>query len=297
MANATNAPSESSSMADRVVLVTGASAGMGLVTARALAGLGAKVLLGVRSLERGEAARTAIAQAVPGAKTALVQMDLASLKSVRDAAARVRADHPKLDVLVNNAGGWWHDRRVSPDGIELQWATNVLGPHLLTQLLLPSLEASGRGRVVNVASTAAGGLDFDDIDFAKRKYNGIKAYSATKQANRMLTWGLASRLKGKPVVANALSPGLVKTELNREANGFFSFFFFLMRPITRTPEKGADTAIWLASSSEVEGKSGDFYVDRKVKECKFRDAAAVERLWQVCEQQMSGERAQLRSAS
>src|SRR5262249_55791749 len=120
-------------------------------------------------------------------RVSIVQLDLASSASVRAAADEVRKKHKTLDVLVNNAGAWWADRRESKDGIELQWATNVVGPHQLTLLLLPLLEASGHGRIVNVASTAAGGLDLDDPEYKKRPYSGLKAYSATKQANRMLT--------------------------------------------------------------------------------------------------------------
>src|SRR5690606_21030490 len=136
-------------------------------------------------------------------------------------------------------------------------------------------------------STAAGSLDLDDVNWERRSYSGFRAYTATKQANRMLTWAWAERLAGDGVSANACSPGLVKTELNRSVKGFLGLFFTLTRPFARTPEKGADTALWLASAPELEGISGRFFVDRKDVPCKFRDAGAIKRLWDVCEGQLA----------
>jgi retinol dehydrogenase-14 len=263
------------SLSEQTVLVTGANTGMGLVTAQALAAQGATVLLGCRDAKKAEEARAAIVAKTGNDKVSVLQLDLASTASIDAAASQIK----KLDVLVNNAGAWWQDRRLSKDGLELQWATNVVGPQRLTLKLLPLLEASGHGRIVNVASTAAGGLDLSDPEYKNRPYNGVNAYSAAKQANRMLTWALARRLKGKPVVVNALSPGLVRTELNRSAKGFFGFVFSILKYFARTPEKGADTAIWLASSEEASKLNDQFFVDRKATDCKFRNQADEEKLW------------------
>lgn len=272
-------------MRGRVVVITGANAGIGRATAQALVAQGAHVVMACRSLERAEAARASIAAAVGGAeRMEPMQLDVADMRSVAAFAARLARNHPRIDVLINNAGAWWLERRTSPQGHELQWATNVLGPHLLTRLLLAPLRAAG-GRVINVASTAAGGLDLADVSYEHRKYDGIKAYSATKQADRMLSWAWAEQLAGSGVTVNAMSPGLVASEFNRSATGLVGFLFKMMRPFSRTTERGADTSVWLASAPELAGKSGGFYEDRKDKPCKFRDPAAVASLWRLLEQQ------------
>lgn len=274
----------SNQLAGRVCLVTGANTGMGKVTATALAGMGATVILGCRSAERGAVAQQEIIASTKNPSVTVLALDLASLASVRAAAKQVLSQHPKLDVLVNNAGAWWQDRRESPDGIELQWATNVLGPLVLTQELLPALERSGNGRIVNVASTAAGGLKLEEVGWTKG-YSGVSVYSACKQANRMLTWALARRLKGHPVTVNAMSPGLVNTELNRGAQGFFKVVFKMTTLFARTPEKGADTIIYLAADPTLAGVTDQFYDDRKVVACKFRSPEAEDKLWALCEKQ------------
>lgn len=275
-------------MQGKIVVITGANAGIGRATARALAARGAHVVMACRSRERGEETRVAIAAEVgAAARLEVAQLDVADLRSVVEFAAGLRRRHPKLDVLINNAGAWWLERRTSPQGHELQWATNVLGPHLLIKLLQEPLRAAG-GRVVNVASTAAGGLDLADVDWESRKYDGIKAYSATKQADRMLSWAWHDRLAGAGVTVNAMSPGLVATDFNRSAAGFFKFMFKVMRPFSRTPEKGADTVVWLASAPELAGESGGFYEDRKRRPCKFNEPAGVAALWDVLERHVAG---------
>ena len=283
-------------LSQKTCVVTGANTGMGKETALALAELGATVILACRSAERGEAARAEIVQKTGNQKVSVATVDLSRQASIHEFARKLLAQHPKLDVLVNNAAAWWTQKETSADGVEMQWATNVLGPHLLTRLLLPALQASGRGRVVNVASTAAGGMDLKDPEFKTRKYSGVSAYSASKQANRVLTWGLAERLKGTGVVANALSPGLVNTELNRNAGGIFRIVFTLTKLFAKTARDGADTAIWLAASPEVEGVTGKFFDNRKDTPCKFRVPADIEQLWKLVEEQTADGRARLASA-
>jgi NAD(P)-dependent dehydrogenase (short-subunit alcohol dehydrogenase family) len=265
-------------MSTKLCLVTGANTGHGKAVATALAKMGATVVMGCRNVERAEAARTEVITETGNDRISVLPLDLAKQRSVRDAADRFRSEHHKLDVLVNNAGAWWADRRLSPDGVELVWATNVVGPQLLTQLLLPSLRASGAGRIVNVSSIYAGGLDLDDTEYARRPYSGIQAYQASKQAGRMLTWTLADQLRGEPISVNALSPGFMKTELGRNAPPAFRAFLALLWPIQVSPERGADTAVWLASSPEVAKFTNQLFVKRKPVPCKFRDPAACEKL-------------------
>ena len=249
-------------MQGKIVVLTGANAGIGRATAQALVAAGAHVVMACRNLDKAEAARAEIAAAVGGAdRLEPMPLDISDLASVTRFAAELRGRHARVDVLINNAGAWWPERHSSAQQHELQWATNVLGAHLLTKLLQAPLVAA-RGRVINVASTAAGSLDLADVDWNSRPYDGIKAYSATKQADRMLSWVWADALAGTGVTVNAMSPGLVATEFNRSASGFFKFMFKMMRPLSRTPEKGADTVVWLASAPEIAGKTNGFYVDR-----------------------------------
>jgi NAD(P)-dependent dehydrogenase (short-subunit alcohol dehydrogenase family) len=271
-----------SAMNGKTCLITGASSGHGKALAKTLALQGATVVLACRDAARAEQARADILEAAPGASLEVLALDLSSLRSVHEAADRVLDRHPKLDVLVNNAGAWWQDRRTSPDGIELVWATNVISPLLLTHRLIGPLEASGCGRILNVASTFAGGLDVNDVEFALRPYDGLKAYVASKQAVRMLTWSWAERLVDRPVVANALCPGFMATKLGRNAPVGFRLMLILTRPLQASPERGADTAAWLASSDECQGLNGTFVVRRLPVPCQFRDPEAMSRLNDLC---------------
>jgi NAD(P)-dependent dehydrogenase (short-subunit alcohol dehydrogenase family) len=269
-------------LAGKKCLVTGASAGIGLATARDLARLGAHVVMAVRDPEKGEKARRSIVGAT-GREVELALVDLASRTSIRAFARDFAARHPKLDVLVNNAGIWSERRRISPDGVELVWATNVLGYFLVTDLLLPVLKAAGKARVVNVASQLAGGLDVADVQFERRPWSGRAAYAQSKQADRMLTWALARRLEGTGVTANALHPGFVATEIFGKGGGLVSLGASLYSKLRgRRPEEGADTVVWLAASPDVEGRSGLFWVDRQERRCRFRDEGGEEALWALC---------------
>jgi NAD(P)-dependent dehydrogenase (short-subunit alcohol dehydrogenase family) len=274
-------------LAGRTCLVTGASAGIGLAAARELARLGARVVMAVRDPVKGERARRAVVAATGGtAETALV--DLSRRESIRSFARDLAARHATLDVLVNNAGLWSKKRQVGPDGVELTWGTNVLGTFLLTELLLPLVRAAGRGRVVNVASRLAGGLDLSDVEFERRPWSGQAAYAQSKQAGRMLTWALARRLAGTSVTANALHPGFVATEIFAKGGGLTGLAVSLYAKLRgRRPEEGADTVVWLAASPEVEGRSGLFWGDRQERRCRFRDEAEEERLWALCAEMSS----------
>ena len=269
-------------LSGRTCLVTGASAGIGLAAAHGLARLGARVVMAVRNPEKGERARRAVMGAT-GREVEMAVVDLGSRRSIRAFARDFAARHPKLDVLVNNAGIWSERRKVSPDGVELVWATNVLNYFLVTELLLPQLKSAGRARVVNVASQLAGDLDLADVQFERRPWSGRAAYAQSKQADRMLTWALARRLSGTGVTANAMHPGFVATEIFGKGGGLVSLGASLYSKIRgRRPEEGADTVVWLAASADVESRSGLFWIDRQERRCRFRDEAGEEALWALC---------------
>jgi NAD(P)-dependent dehydrogenase (short-subunit alcohol dehydrogenase family) len=260
-------------------LVTGANAGIGFEIAKGLARTGASLLLACRDPSKGEAARSLIAAETRNPAVALLIVDLASQRSIRAAAREFAEKHSTLDVLVNNAGVGLRSRQESPDGIELTLATNVLGYHLLTALLLDPLRRAEAARIVNVASTYAFGLDLEDVEFRRRPYEPVTAYTQSKQANRMLTWALARRLEGTSVTANAMAPGAVDTALlHTLAPGSSG----------RTPAQGADTAIWLATSPEVAGVSGRFWFDRRERRCEFRSVDQEEALWALCDRMTAG---------
>jgi len=261
-------------MSDSVCLVTGANTGIGFEIARGLARTGARAVLACRDPIKGEAARKKIGDDVGDAAVDLLVVDLASQRSIRSAAREFSTNHNALDVLVNNAGVAVPVRRESPDGIELTFATNVLGYFLLTALLLDSLRRAPAARIVNVASKMAYGLDLDDVEFKRRRYDPSTAYAQSKQADRMLTWFLARQLKGTSVTANAMSPGAVNTALlHALAPGFRGV----------SPAQGADTAIWLATSPDLKGVSGRFWSDRREQPCQFRSQRDEQALWALCE--------------
>lgn len=276
-------------LSGKICLVTGASAGIGQEIARGLAAAGGKVVLAVRNVQRGELARDNIVRSTGKSAVTVMQVDVALQSSIRAFAAEFKRTHSKLHLLVNNAAGWQTTRSTTAEGIELTWATNVLGPYLMTELLLDLLEAGAPSRVVNVASSVAGSLDLSDAQFESRKYDGFKAYMASKQALRMLTWGLAKRVEPRRVTANAVNPGFVRTELNRNAGGLMGTVIPLFaRLMAKTPEQGADTPIWAAISPELEGVTGRFFSDRKEHACEFNEPAAIQQVEALCQQMTSG---------
>jgi NAD(P)-dependent dehydrogenase (short-subunit alcohol dehydrogenase family) len=270
-------------MTGKVALVTGATGGIGKEIARGLARMGATVVIGARSPGRGDAAAAEIAAGTGGTAPVVMELDVADQASIRAFAAAFGARFAALDVLVNNAGAWFTDRRRSPDGHELTLATNVLGPYLLTELLLDALRAAGRARVVNVVSSFTGNYDAADLQFARRPYDGFKAYTQSKQALSMLTSGLAARLAGSGVTANAAEPGFVRTDFNRNARGLrVAMIGFFNRLIGVSPATGADTPLWAAVAPELEGVTGKLFAARKTKDGKFRDTAAISDLERRC---------------
>jgi retinol dehydrogenase-12/retinol dehydrogenase-13 len=251
-----------------------------------MAAQGASLALVVRDQAKGEEVAAELARQTGGAAPLVFGgCDLSRADSIRTCAAAVRDKIDSLDVLVNNAGIQQLSRKETADGIELVFATNVLGYHQLTQELLPLLQRADRARIVDVASTYAGELDFDDLEFKRRPWNNVKAYKQTKQANRLWTWALARRLQGTRVTANAMSPGLVDTGLYRDMKGFNRMFMTVLSKLFgRSVAKGADTVSWLALSGDVEGRSGLFWTDRKETACQFRGERDEERMWSTCDE-------------
>ena len=270
-------------LAGRVAVVTGASAGIGKAAALGLARQGARVVLVVRNREKGQAALHEIAARARSQLLELLVADLQSQTSIRAAVAELLGRHPLLHVLVNNAGVWLEKRQTSPEGIETTWATNVLGYHLFTSGLLPALERGAPARVVNVASELAGDLDLTDVELKRRPYGGRLAYAQSKQANRMWTWALARRLEGRGVVANAMHPGFVASELFQKSGGLLGKAVSIYSTLgARTPEEGADTILWLAAAEEAAGLTGRFFADRRERPCAFRGPAEEEALYALC---------------
>lgn len=270
---------------DRVCVVTGASAGIGKEVARGLARLGAHVVLACRNLERGQAAMRDIAASQPQARLEVMTVDVASARSVRDFGNAFRARHARLDVLVNNAGLWSPERRLGPDGNELVWATNVLGYVRVWHELEQPVRAA-RGRLINVASRLARDLDLDDVQFERRTYTGVRAYAQSKQANRLWTWALARRLEGSGVVAHAMHPGGVNTEIFDKGGGLLGWAAGLaMRLFGKSAEQGADTAVWLAADAAPGQSTGRFWDERREVACEHRQPAIEERLYELCERQ------------
>jgi NAD(P)-dependent dehydrogenase (short-subunit alcohol dehydrogenase family) len=272
-----------SDMSGRICLVTGATRGIGRATAEALAKSGAHVLLhGRDSASVGAVCREMIRY---GQVTGVVG-DLSSLAAVRKLATEIAAQYPRLDVLVNNAGTGTRRRQVTVDGYERTFAINHLAPFLLTNLLLDKLKAGKAARVVTVSSMAHRGatLDFDDLNWEKRKFKGLGAYGASKLANILFTVELASRLAGSGATANSLHPGVVATNIFTAFGGRTGkIFTVLLRPFMLSPANGAKTSIYLASSPEVANVTGKFF--DKCREvaptAAAQDLGVAKRLWDV----------------
>ncbi len=264
------------------IVVTGPTSGLGKKIASQLAARGAQLILACRDVERGEQVAAEIARQASAAEPEVLPVDTSSQASIRDFARKYRQRFDCLDVLVNNAGVLCPQRMTSVDGIELTFATNVIGYHLMTRELLDVLRGSAPARVVNVASTYASDVDLDDLQFESRPYDGMRAYAQSKACDRMLTWALARRLAGSGVTANAMAPGLVmETSLYDRVPD--ETRDYLAQMPSRTVTEGAETAVWLASAAEMEGVSGVFFEQRAEQPCEFRDVGAEEKLWALCD--------------
>jgi retinol dehydrogenase 14 len=271
-------------MAGRTVLITGGTAGIGMATALGLATMGAHLAITGRDRGRTEDAAREIRAAGGGQVDAFVA-DLSSQSQVRRLAGEVLGRCSRIDVLVNNVGGYYNTRHVTADGLERTFAVNHLAPFLLTNLLRDRLELSAPARVVTVASNAhaQGRIDFDDLQ-GERSWSGTRAYSQSKLANVLFTYELARRLPATLVTANALHPGVVRTAFGAEdPSGVQRRLVPFVRPFMKAPAQGAATSIHLASAPDLERVTGRYFVSRKAKRSSKRsyDQAAAARLWQV----------------
>jgi len=268
-------------IAGKRVLITGPTSGIGRQIAIELGKLGAHLTLACRDEAKGHDVARVIASEPNAGDVNVLHVDVSSRQSVQTFVAAYIAHHPPFDVLVNNAGTVQGERRESADGIELTFATNVLGYHRVTCGLLDHVNATGSPRIVVVASAFAGDVDLADLEFTRRAYDGLLAYRQSKACDRLWSWALARRLQPRGITVNAMTPGWVPdTELSR--NLLPEVRQARSRP-GRTVAQGADTAVWLAASADVAGVSGRFYAERREAPCEFRDHDTEERLWRICE--------------
>jgi len=274
-----------SSMTDKTVLITGGTGGIGKAVAIGLASMGARVGITGRDQARGAQAAADIADESGSPTVDVFVADMSSQAEVRRLASEVLYAYPRLDVLVNNVGGFWAHRHTTIDGLEHTFALNHLAPFLLSSLLLQRLTDSAKARVVTVSSGAQsmGKIAFDDL-MGEQDYSGQRAYNQSKLANVMFTYELARRLEGTGVTATALHPGMTNTAFSAEdPSRWMAPVVFAARPFMKSPKKGADTAVYLASSPEVQGITGRYFANRKIRESEpsSYNSATTAQLWQV----------------
>lgn len=273
-------------MQGKVVLITGATNGIGRAAALALARMGASVAVAGRNQQRLDDTLAMIrAESGVEAVSGLLA-DLSTQAGVRQLADTFREQHDRLDILLNNAGANFRERADTADGLERTFALNHMAYYLLTRLLLDMLQASAPARIVNVSSEAhrqQRTFDFDNLDGRRRwPMFGFGAYSQSKLANVLFTRELARRLEGSGVTVNAMHPGVVNTGLFQNVGGIGGLVLRTLAPVfMKTPEQGADTLVWLASAEELEGRSGGYYVRRRLREpsAAAQDVEAAQRLW------------------
>jgi NAD(P)-dependent dehydrogenase (short-subunit alcohol dehydrogenase family) len=277
-----------SMMKGKVCMITGASSGIGKATAVGVAGLGATVAAVMRpKSEKSASALDEIKERSHNSSVIAFDADLSSQQSIRKLAFDYNNKFKRLDVLINNAGVNCSKRTMTADGLETTFAVNVVGPFLLTNLLLEKLKSSAPSRIINVSSDAANGskIDFENLQ-GEKKYSMFRAYGQSKLGLNLITLEFARRLAGTGVTANFLHPGVVRTNLVRDYNPVVQAIFSFVRLFFASPEKGARTSIFLASSPEVEGVGGKYFAkERESKASKESyDAETADRLWEECEE-------------
>lgn len=269
-------------MQGKTVVITGATSGLGQAAAQEFARRGARVVFTARSKDRAEATLTSLKQAGPAQAHSFVLGDLSKLAEMKRVGAEIAAAYPQIDVLANNAGAIYTTRQLTADGLELTFATNHMNYFVITNALLPALKATPTARIVSTASDAHGfgKLDLDDLKFEKN-WSAFGAYGASKLCNILFTRELARRLAGSGVTANCFHPGFVASGMGTNNGAVAKLVTALVSPFAVSPAKGADTLVWLATSSEVENVSGKYYASRR--EAKLapaaKDDATAARLW------------------
>lgn len=275
------------SLQGKICLVTGSNSGIGKVTARELARMGATVVMVCRNRAKGEAARQEIQAATGSDKVDLLVADLSSMAEVRRVADDFKQKYTQLHILIHNAGGANNVRKTTTDGYEATFAANYLAPFLLTNLLLDVLKASAPARIVNVSSAAhvRGKIDFADLQGAQ-SYSVWKAYGQAKLALLLFTYELASQLQGSGVTVNALHPGVIASNFDQGLSSFLRWGWKLITPLLASVEQGAQTTLFLATAPEVEGVSGKYFSNRKETKSSGRsyDESTRLRLWQISEE-------------
>jgi retinol dehydrogenase-14 len=274
-------------MVGKVCMVTGASSGIGKATALGLARKGATVVLVCRDKSRGEAVLEEMKQRYENCSADLLIAELSSQESIRALVRQFINKYEKLHVLINNAGVYFTKRRVTIDGIETVFAINYLAPFLLTNLLLAILKKSAPARIINVAGAhhTKGIINFDDLQ-GEQDFSGSRAIAQSKLAEVIFTYELARRLEGTRVTANCADPGMVATNLvdkDEDLPKIVKYLFKLIKPFLKSPEKGAETSIYLATSPEVEDITSRYFVNKKIVSSspQAHDIATAKQLWEV----------------
>jgi NAD(P)-dependent dehydrogenase (short-subunit alcohol dehydrogenase family) len=274
------------SMQGKTIVATGATSGIGEAAVVALAGMGARIVIVARDEARAKATLQKLDAKAPGLGHRLHLADLSSVAETRKVGEAIAASEPRIDVLINNAGALFSHRRETPEGLELTFALNHMAYFVLTEALRDRLVTSAPARIVSTSSAAHQGmkLDFSDLQSAK-SYNGLRTYGRSKLANILFTRELARGLAGTEVTANCLHPGAVATRFGESSGGLAGALIGFLRRFFISPEAGADTIVYLASSPEVENTTGEYFVKRKVTEpsAAARDDAAAQRLWEASE--------------
>jgi NAD(P)-dependent dehydrogenase (short-subunit alcohol dehydrogenase family) len=273
-------------MDGKVVVLTGGTSGIGQVAAVELARRGAKIVLIARDRDRTANTLAAIKNAGPNADHCAFYCDLASIGDTKRIAAEIAAAEPRIDVLINNAGALFNHREVSPDGLEMTFAINHMAYFVLTGALRRTLEQSAPARIINTASVAHRGatLDFDDLQ-SERGYTGFAVYSRSKLCNILFTRELARRLTGSGVTSNCLHPGFVATRFGDSSGGLLQALMPIAKLGAISPTKGAETIVYLATSSDVNAVSGEYFYKSRpdTPSPQAQDDAAASRLWETSE--------------
>jgi NAD(P)-dependent dehydrogenase (short-subunit alcohol dehydrogenase family) len=266
----------------RVIVITGATSGIGQIAAEELAGMGARLVLVARDRARGEAALTRLREAGPQAEHTIHYADLSTIAEMKRVASEIASAEPRIDVLINNAGALFSSRRVTTDGIEMTFATNHMSYFVLTLGLEDRLRATPGARVVNTASDAHKGakLDFDDLQSAK-SYRGFAVYGRSKLCNILFTRELAKRWRDMGVTVNCLHPGFVATRFGNHSGGALSRMIRVAKWFAISPEKGAQTIVYLTSSADVANTTGGYFFKCKPAEPtkEAQDDESAKRLW------------------
>lgn len=274
-------------MQDKTVVITGATSGIGEVAACALAQQGARIVFIARDRGRGEQLLRRLQELAPGASHAQHHANLSRLTEMKRVAEQIAANEPRIDVLINNAGAMFTVRQVTGEALEMTFATNHISYFVVTNLLLPSLKATPGARIVSTSSDAHRGakLDLDDLQM-QEGYSGFGMYARTKLMNILFTRELARRLAGTGVTANSLHPGFVNTRFGDESGGLTAFVVKAAKRFALSPQEGAQTLIYLASSPEVAGVTGQYFYRCKVATPteEAQNDASARRLWDISAQ-------------